>query len=56
MSSLSEKLLNFAGSVSSATNAPDDYPDYRVELWGDMERAYKMNKQAVLEDWAAVRG
>jgi len=56
MSSLSERLLNFAGSVSAATNAPDDYPDYKVELWGDMERTYKMNKQAVLEDWAAVRG
>jgi hypothetical protein len=55
MSALSEKLMNFAGSVSAATDAPDAYPDFRVELSGDMETAYQINRQTVLDDWAEVR-
>lgn len=55
MSTLSEKLMNFAGSVLAATDAPDAYPDFRVELVGDMEAAYQLNRQTVFDDWAEVR-
>ena len=55
MSALSEKLMNFAGSVSAATDAPDAYPDFRVELSGDMETAYQINRQTVLDAWADAR-
>lgn len=52
---LAEKLLDFSGAVLTATDAPDDYSELRVELCGSMAGAYQENKSTVHEDWAEIR-
>ena len=55
MSKLSEKLRNLSDGVISASMAPDSYSEIRAEMCGGMERAYKLNKETVLEDLEEVK-
>lgn len=43
------KLVDFSGSVLTATDAPDEYSRSRIERWGSLERAYEENKAMVYE-------
>jgi hypothetical protein len=48
MMSLVEKLRDFAGALTSATDAPDDYP-----TWGYV--TYESNMADLKELWAEIR-
>ena len=46
--SLSERLKDFAGALTSATDGPDDYPD-----WGHV--TYESNMADLKELWSEIR-
>jgi len=46
--SLSERLKDFAGALTSATDGPDDYPD-----WGYV--TYESNMADLKELWSEIR-
>lgn len=52
---LADYLADLAGAVATATNAPDQYPDYLVEICGGMAETYQMNRDRVFEAWAGAR-
>lgn len=49
MASLSEKLLDFAGAISSAgTDAPDEYPEWSY-------RSFEADMSDIKELWSEIR-
>lgn len=53
---LPEILADLSSDVSvAASDAPDEYPDYLVEICGSMEETYSDNKETLLSDWSEAR-